>query len=117
MDSKEVNNALIAEFMGLRFHKIGWVDVCHIDGNYECEKLKYHTSWDWLIPVVEKIEQQGCIIEIWLSLGKGCRIQKPITQGESYQAVMESNSTIEAVWLTVIEYITWYNSTKQQTNR
>jgi len=41
------NNKLIAEFMGYEVHPV-----------YEDERhdLQYHTSWDWLMPVVEKIE-------------------------------------------------------------
>ncbi len=49
------NNKLIAEFMGL---------VVSDSDNYTSElhtnvdvDLKYHTSWDWLMPVVEKIEE------------------------------------------------------------
>ena len=47
------DNKLIAEFMGL---------VVSDSDNYTSElhtnvdvDLKYHTSWDWLMPVVEKI--------------------------------------------------------------
>ena len=40
------DNKLIAEFMG--------VDYVDIDTNLENNKeLQYHTSWDWLMPVVE----------------------------------------------------------------
>jgi hypothetical protein len=44
----EKNNKLIAEFMGYEVHP-----------TYEDERhdLHYHTSWDWLMPVVQKIEQ------------------------------------------------------------
>jgi len=45
------NNKLIAEFiapLGLRTR----------DGGYMPEnEMRYDTSWDWLMPVVEKIEQ------------------------------------------------------------
>ena len=57
-------NKIIAEFMGLHFHKRGWVDAQHIDGNYECEELKYHSSWDCIMPVVEKIEALGYKFQI-----------------------------------------------------
>ena len=26
-------------------------------GTFEFDELQYHTSWDWLMPVVDKIEQ------------------------------------------------------------
>ncbi len=61
----ENNNKLIAEFMGFTQEKnIGWYDNDMLmsqnvydsqDGN--CfDELLFHTSWDWLMPVVEKIE-------------------------------------------------------------
>jgi hypothetical protein len=53
------SNKLIAEFMGLET-----IDRCYFEhltkeGDRELTHhilLKYHTSWDWLMSVVEKIE-------------------------------------------------------------
>ena len=58
------NNKLIAEFMG-RSGKLcdtlytfkGVSDLLEDDIWYTIEQSKFHTSWDWLIPVVIKIEQ------------------------------------------------------------
>ena len=55
----EENNKLIAEFMGAYFDDKGMTRLC---GRFGLERvntlnLKYHTSWDWLMPVVQKIEQ------------------------------------------------------------
>ena len=54
------DNKLIAEFMEL---PIGHMEVVKEPFIYEhngvwfCEsELLYHTSWDWLMPVVQKIE-------------------------------------------------------------
>ena len=53
------NNKLIAEFMGHEilyrpnsngFIEISDTELCDVDD------LQYHTSWDWLMPVVQKIE-------------------------------------------------------------
>ena len=56
------NNELIAEFMELetKTFKSGILNYYYqgaFEGNwFEKEELSYHTSWDWLMPVVEKIE-------------------------------------------------------------
>ena len=44
-------NKLIAEFMGVYSEENGY-DYTEI-GN---RGVRYHTSWDWLMPVVQKIE-------------------------------------------------------------
>lgn len=71
--------------------------------------IMYHSSWDWLMPVVEKIEKHGCIVEIWLSNAKGCRITKVLSKTKSWSAPVESNNTIEAVYQAVVEFIKWFN--------
>ncbi|MBA3900975.1 MAG: hypothetical protein H0X62_12345 [Bacteroidetes bacterium] len=100
-------NKLIAEFMGVNG------DESNKSFNDFLENSKYHNSWDWLMPVVENIERHGCIVEIWLSLGKGCIIIKGnFTKSVKTIANTESNSTIESVWLSVLEYIDWHNKPK-----
>jgi hypothetical protein len=52
------NNKIIAEFMGCThpFNDITdatWYKVKQ--GTFEADDLQYHTSWDWLMPVVQKI--------------------------------------------------------------
>ena len=48
------DNKLIAEFMGIVYPKLNNVIV--IDNVVIKEnELQYHTSWDWLMPVVSKI--------------------------------------------------------------
>jgi len=60
-------NKLIAEFMGSNIKQLdSW--------QYE-EELKYHTSWDWLMPVIEK-----CLV------------------GEAEQSEEISNTTIKNIY-------------------
>ena len=58
------DNKLIAEFMGLEYDKgtmygstAGeYYRPLYNSGDWVSEnELQYHTSWDWLMPVVEKI--------------------------------------------------------------
>ena len=64
----EASNILIAEFMGVKTITIdklksilkqnredGFISTPQA---YTLDELKYHTSWDWLMPVVEKIERE-----------------------------------------------------------
>ena len=50
------NNKLIAEFMGLyEKHPLG---SFFINGSWYAEhEFKYHSSWDWLMPVVENCRE------------------------------------------------------------
>jgi len=52
------DNKIIAEFMGCTnpFNDITDATLYKIEqGTFEIDELKYHESWDWLMPVVEKI--------------------------------------------------------------
>jgi len=56
LDLRAKNNVLIAEFMGAYFDDKGMTRLC---GEFGLERvsalnLKYHSSWDWLMPVVIK---------------------------------------------------------------
>jgi len=51
-------NKLIAEFMGMEFSDDGTMcydDAENIHPPTPTDMLAFHTSWDWLMPVVEKI--------------------------------------------------------------
>lgn len=117
------SNQLIAEFMELEPSKEVMNSskmYYHIKGYQRhnsliahAEEFEYHSSWDWLMPVVEKIENQGVIVEIWLCLAKSCRItttgfKKPTIRVSN----TESNYTIEAVYDAVVEYIKWRKQNK-----
>ena len=105
MTQEEIEgNKLIADFMGLwkgidcyEYSK----DVC-----YGFKDLKYHSSWEWLMPVVEKIEKI-----------KGVRIFIKGNRCEIFNYGFEMGSPlsvykIESVWLAVVAFIKWYNQTK-----
>ena len=52
------DNKLIAEFMEVVFHD-DENQYYSADGLHIGNTLQYHTSWDWLMPVVEKIKDMG----------------------------------------------------------
>jgi hypothetical protein len=56
MNNTNENNKIIAEFMGPEWHKDFFKDVCIISSSNI--SYKFHTSWDWLMPVLKKINLQ-----------------------------------------------------------
>jgi hypothetical protein len=111
MESKEIEtgNKLIAEFMG---------DTKTVYG-YPANKLRedmicYHSSWDWLMPVVEKIPKlnpdNGKLWFEYEILRCHCRIWN----NGAMEWKNNSGTTISAVWLTAVQFITWYNQNKEK---
>jgi hypothetical protein len=72
--------------------------------------LEFHSSWSWLMPVVEKIESIG---ETDKSYGVLCDITTTyIRIGPiSIDLKIKKNlSKIEAVYNAIVEFIKWYNT-------
>lgn len=99
------SNTIIADFMNWKHHE---------DSNYdkhEMSNLKYHTSWDWIMPVVEKIENIGhssIIEQLYHGEHRVYFIDK--TDNTEKTPGARSYDKIEAVWLAVIAFINWYNT-------
>jgi hypothetical protein len=119
-------NKLIAEFMGGEIRKGRKVETVMMDGvngpfvSERVSDLKYHTSWEWLMPVVEKIEILSASI-YWafsVEIRKNfCAVychEKGKQDGMIYQTPYGTNpkSKIVAVWDAVIAFIQWYNKQK-----
>lgn len=102
-------NKLIAEFMGGK-----WPERI----NHEVFKslnndLGFHNSWDWLMPVVEKIEIFG--FEIWIKPHNSCYIYAyPDIQ---LSKIINKDSKIESVYKAVIEFLTHYNRNNNERNK
>ncbi len=86
-------NKLIAEFMGAEWHKEFFKDVCIISANNI--SYKFHSSWDWLMPVVRKCFQTGDDTYEW-------------------DNIMDTLFTcdINIVYAQVVEFINQYNKNK-----
>lgn len=117
------NNKLIVEFMGGSCKKHENGHVYYTLPNHPTidispyhvmdDNVFYHSSWDWLMPVVEKI--QAC--EILTMQGFNVIIYNRVTEikcrwSGKLIALMQDNTKIESVYTAVVEFITWYN--KQQ---
>lgn len=95
------NNILLAGFLDML--------TTDSEGNIkeDVNSFKFHSSWDWLMPVVEKIESVGVTVEIE---GHNCMISD-ITDSEYHQYVAH-DSKINAVYVSVVAFIKWYNDNK-----
>ena len=90
------------------------------------EELEFHSSFEWLMPVVEKIQCQfGEDAEFMVRINKGYERgvlkysayikikndpEKSETENEYF--IASSNSHIESIYLVVIKFIEWYNQDK-----
>lgn len=123
MNEKEIqeNNVTIAKFMGavkskmdgdsryLRFPEpIGKTYA------FYPKDLKYHSSWDWIMPVVEKINRTELSGEKFdmIIFKTTCHINN------QHELLSEStsNNFIECVWLGVIQFIKHYNTLSQSSS-
>lgn len=120
------NSKLIAEFMGMK--NISSVnqhpEYKDQEGDYWFpERMEYHLSWNWLMPVVEKIAKlQFKPVEV-INNGEDSYYDNiyPRTFGMvnadtrkfmvrlNKFPLHQSNSLIEATYYAVIEFIEWYN--------
>ena len=108
-------NKLIGEFMKIKINHAGKGDLykCPATGLSTSDKeLEYHSSWDWLMSVVEKIESMG--YDVFIN-GLYCRITDCGMSDFELESG-EVNTKIEAIWFTVIEFIKWYNSCQKEEN-
>jgi hypothetical protein len=93
---RELNNKLIAEFMGMNYGD-------------PIESMEYHTSWDWLMPVVEKIEglrdSKGNAYRFIIDM---CNAQ---IEGANIE-ILGGAFKLETTYKAVVEFIKWYNEQK-----
>jgi hypothetical protein len=104
MTQKEINegNKLIAEFMGRSIaEQHGEVLYADWDGLHS---VKYNESWDWLMPVVEKIEDTIPGSEIMIDK-HSCIIRHTTFNAKR----IWNTSKIQAAYEGVIEFIKWHN--------
>ena len=103
------NNKLIAEFMkwdilnDMTYSKATkgkWVEL---------DKLKFHSNWNWLMEVVEKIESlhESNNVLIGTNITYVQIHNKVSNEQETFKGV--SNIKIQAVYNTCVEFIKWYN--------
>jgi hypothetical protein len=105
------NNKLIAQFMGFRAKMnrpdvYSYSDLPFFSCTYDTpEKVlesfagyaKYRSSWDWLMPVVDKCSDKN---------------MNMFADEFNVELYMFTTNDIEAVYEKVVEFINWYNKNK-----
>lgn len=126
-----IDNELIAKFMDLQRSNSIWSDDEHAYTMKfsDCFKkivpseMKFHSSWDWLMPVIEKIAQHT-----YESYNESNGYKDIIVHDRAYprtfgmidnegkwmvrinrQHLEQENTLIEAAYKSVIEFIKWFN--------
>lgn len=107
------NNILIADFMGLELEEtLTGLKVYArkhlrnpnklndiVTDYYEPKELKYHNSWDWLMPVVEQIKNIG-------THSKTTDLEYTLLDNIDDALIIVR---IDLVYSAVIEFIKWHN--------
>lgn len=128
----EQGNVLIGKFddgwlESLNSHSLGapllmhYPDTRHLLRVLPTHKLEYHSSWDWLMPVVEKIEQDEKIatmlyVNTWDNRGRFCfSCYRELDENKCMRNVfveIATDSKLKSVFLGVLEFIRIYNDKK-----
>jgi hypothetical protein len=127
---REKNNELIAHFMGLHYDSARrklWQPIINVtptdfhnficgqmtDETWYVDELKFHESFDWLMPVVDKIETLNFDVQV----GSGCLCRIWDIEGGRLEEIELSYPTkLESTYQAVVEFIKWYNETKLSKN-
>lgn len=121
MENTTENNKLIAEFMGAKTQpQKGYVeyemygiipsieDAEYIQHFFQADEMLFQSSWDWLMPVVEKIESLGFNITIEKNYTDVMEIFNGL--GGSLFGFKRSSDKIKNTHKAVVEFIKWWNN-------
>ena len=109
-------NKLIAEFIGDYFDT-GLEPSYYIRYNqeYKLEDSQFHSSWDWIMPVVDKINAMGkaysfAIFKTYVSLTveKGGKVFKDFSFAYSEYITAEQTGK-EAAFKLLVKFVKWEN--------
>ena len=129
MDEIIEGNDLIRKYIEMEYYddfnypeenEAGWYNS---DGICMRKVLKFHSSWDWLMPVIEEIEMYT-IYSLVLDYDnreefKGWSANwSTLNSKDEILGYIENkkfNTKIEAAWFALVEFIKWYNTNKNKT--
>ena len=118
-NNKSETNRLIAEFMGIVFTKDNKANHPRIKAPYPpIECFKYHSDWNWLMEVVEKIESLGYGFNFFFKKDK-CYVsisnfESNVFVGANGVDYNTQPNKIEAAYNACVTFIEWYNNQTAQ---
>lgn len=118
-EALEQGNRLIAEFHGWKHFSTpkqkgkGYWDFPEWGkASWDAYSFEYHKSWDWLMPVVEKINSMRGYDVIIFKTSCHVNHEHTILFETSYET-SKKGSLIMDVWQVIVDFIQWYNTQKQ----
>lgn len=128
LDKEDIKNwnKIIANFMKVKFAETFWQNFW-LKG-IPVEQLRYHKDWNWLIPVVEKIEsiysEHHGYFGVHISSNscsiQGTKLHLAIEKNSKYGYVYMSDpnaileTKLESTYYNVVAFIKWYNIVKEK---
>ncbi len=118
METKEIisGNKLIVESIFSAYE--GDVKGKKMSDEFYSKILKYHESYDWIMPVVEAVRDSGFQIQLlaFKQFGMPKRNSENgfrINKGQRIVSFKdESNNMKMAIWRAIVSFIEWYNEEK-----
>lgn len=115
----EENNKLIAEFMGMELgddKTVYYDDAENLHPPTPINKLKFHESWNWLMPVVEKIEfEHDCLViinsplQVIITNKDIGQRETPLLDSVFEIEVSDMGTKRDCLYKAVVEFINEYN--------
>lgn len=107
------NNILLAQFMGFEFNAdLGMFMIPFLNEEFNCDTMKFHSDWNWLMEVVDKIESLGYNFQITAKDATVLTQHAAIYSSLIYR--VDGLKKIEAVYQTSVEFIKWYNEISRE---
>ena len=119
MTSKD-KNKLIADFMGYSKPHPDYPNsnYWYKKGEQPLTTLLFDVSWDWLMPVVEAVENKKMVLGTslqWDEVGEShCFEIQPGLKHTFNLLITERDNKIDAVYDGIVEFIQTYNQLKKQ---
>ena len=112
---EKTDNEIIADFMGLKSFEDSrygtlWPSPLKAKTPATCFGLCYHESWDWLMPVVEKIEEALLQVTIATAYTNICGELKGVKYNQDTCFEHQEDTKLSVTHLAVLKAIDFINS-------